>query len=166
MTGKYPLFLTILAAMLAGFLFPQTVNAQDGDLPYWASLRYDEVRMRVGPSREYPIEWIYRRKGLPVKVVRSRDEWDLVEDPEGTRGWIAQSQLSRKRTIMIIGEGLATMFEQPLVNSAIRWRAEPGVVARLLLCRDGWCEIDVAGRTGWVDASRLLGDEELPSQSE
>ena len=44
--------------------------AQDREVPYWASLRVDEVNMRVGPSAEYKIAWVYRRQGLPVRVVR------------------------------------------------------------------------------------------------
>jgi SH3-like domain-containing protein len=37
--------------------------------------------MRVGPSEAYPIEWVYRRQGLPVKVVRVMQGWRLVEGP-------------------------------------------------------------------------------------
>ena len=163
--GKRSIVLAILAALLAGAFLPVEAGAQDSEPPYWASLRYDEVRMRVGPSREYPIEWVYRRKGLPLKVIRSRDEWDLVEDPDGTQGWIAQSQLSRRRAALVIGEGLAALREQPEVTAKLRWRAEPGVVAQLISCREGWCEIDVTGRTGWVNADRLWGDEELISEA-
>ena len=39
-------------------------------VPYWASLSHDEARMRVGPSLDYPSNWIYRRRDLPVKVVQ------------------------------------------------------------------------------------------------
>ncbi len=41
--------------------------AQDREVPYWATLRAEVVNMRVGPSEAYPIEWVYRRQGLPVK---------------------------------------------------------------------------------------------------
>jgi SH3-like domain-containing protein len=147
------------------------VHAQDRKLPYWASLRYDEVRMRVGPSGEYPIEWLYKRKGLPVKVVRLREGWRLVEDPEGTQGWIASSQLDPARGVVVIGTGLAVVRADPSAAAALRWRAEPGAVARLLRCRGAWCEIDLAsaeqrkkgkGLKGWVERPRLWGAEDLP----
>jgi SH3-like domain-containing protein len=147
-----------LAAIVAG---PTPAAAQDRDLPYWASLRFDEVNMRVGPSREYRIEWVYQRKGLPVRVLRLREGWRLVRDAEGTVGWIAASQLDPERGALVIGKGIADMRAEPSAGSELRWRAEPGVVGRLERCREGWCEIDVAGRTGWVDAVRLWGDEEL-----
>ena len=151
-------FLTVLLVTVSA---PQEARAQTKAPPYWASLRYDEARMRVGPSREYPIAWVYRRKGLPLKVIRTRDEWDLVEDPDGTQGWIAESQLRRSRSALVIGEGAADLREGPDSTSKLRWKAEAGVAGALLRCQEGWCEIDVGGRTGWVNADRLWGTEEL-----
>ena len=165
MIGKREILLAAIAAVAALFMVsvpaPQAARAQTSGLPYWASLKFDETRMRVGLSREYPIDWIYRRKGLPLKVIRSRDEWDLVQDPDGTQGWIAESQLRRTRTAMVTGDSLTALREGPDASSTLRWRAEPGVVGKLLRCRESWCEIDVSGRTGWVEAERLWGDEEL-----
>ncbi len=113
--------------------------------------------MRVGPSQEYPIEWVFNRKGYPVKVVRLREGWRLVQDHEGTQGWIDSSQLSASRGTFIIGDGLVDLREAPTSDSPLRWRAEPGVVGALIRCREGFCEIDVAGRSGWVPQDRLWG---------
>ena len=52
--------------------------AQDEDVPYWASIRADEVNMRVGPAESYGIAWVYRRPELPVRVVRRSEGWRLV----------------------------------------------------------------------------------------
>lgn len=150
----------ILGALGLAVSGASLLSAQVLEKPYWAALRFNETNMRVGPSREYPIDWVYKRKGLPVRVLRSRDEWDLVEDPEGTKGWISGSQLTRTRGALVIGEEPVAMREEPLANAKLRWRAEPGVVASLLTCRDGWCEIDAEGKTGWVPADGLWGDED------
>lgn len=131
--------------------------AQDRDVPYWASLRYDEVNMRVGPSGEYPIEWVYQRKGLPVKVIRLREGWRLVRDPDGDQGWIASSQLDPDRGAIVIGTGLADIRERPDQGSALKWRAEPGVVGKLLICDKGWCELEMDNRQGWIRQDRLWG---------
>lgn len=156
-------FLAVLAAVLALWIGAggDGARAQDRDVPYWATLRFDEVNMRVGPSRDYPIDWVYKRKGLPVKVVRLREGWRLIEDHEGAQGWIAASQLSPTLGALIIGEGLAELREDPAANAPIRWRAEPGVVGELLRCRENYCEIDVAGRSGWVAQERLWGAGEM-----
>lgn len=153
-------WITLALAVALGLAFGD-LRAQNREVPYWASLRFDQVRMRVGPSREYPIEWVYRRKGLPVKVVRLREGWRLVEDHEGTRGWVASSQLTPTRFAMVRGEGLAALREDAEAGAALRWRAQPGVTGELLRCRDSFCKIDVAGRIGWIAQARLWGAEEL-----
>jgi SH3-like domain-containing protein len=152
--------LAFFAVCLALLVAP--LRAQDRTLPYWATLRFEKVNMRVGPSNEYPITWVYVRKGLPVKVVRIREGWRLVEDHQGEQGWIAASQLDPARGAMVVGEGVVDLRAQPNPSSALRWRAEPGVVGRLGTCREGWCEVDVAGRKGWISAARLWGAESLP----
>jgi SH3-like domain-containing protein len=150
------------AALAAVAAASSPARAQDREVPYWASLRYDEVRMRVGPSEEYPIEWVYKRKGLPMKVVRVREGWRLVEDPQGEKGWIARSQLDPERGAMVTGEGLADVRAEASAASALRWRAQPGVVGQLKGCRADWCEVDIGGRKGWIARDRLWGAEDLP----
>ena len=159
---KLRIFTILALATLAivGFLAP--LRAQDRALPYWAALRYEKVNMRVGPSAEYPVAWVYQRQGMPVKVIRIREGWRLVEDHEGTQGWISASQLDLARAGLVIGEGLAEVRAGPSDGAAIKWRAEPGVVAKLKPCKQGWCEVDIAGRKGFMSAARLWGSDQLP----
>ena len=131
--------------------------AQDREVPYWATLRAEEVNMRVGPSEAYPIEWVYRRPGLPVKVLRVNQGWRLVEDPDGERGWIVARLLDPDLGAIVVGDGLAEMRATPEAGAAVKWRAEPGVVGELGDCEAGWCELDVGGREGWIRAERLWG---------
>ena len=148
---------SMIALAFAAVLAFAPATAQDREAPYWASLKFDEVNMRVGPSQEYPIDWVYKRTGLPVKVVRLLDGWRLVRDPDGTQGWVASSQLSPTRSALVVGEGLAAMHASPKKGATVSWRAEPGVVGDLLGCDGSWCELDIGGRTGWINAGRLWG---------
>lgn len=113
--------------------------------------------MRVGPSERYRIAWVYHREGLPVKVVRLQQGWRLIEEPDGTRGWVFNQLLSRERTALVIGEGETPLHELPDAASALRWNVEPGVVGQLGACEGQWCEFDVAGRGGWIARDRLWG---------
>jgi SH3-like domain-containing protein len=162
MQGFRQIIAWALALVLAAAALVTPLAAQDRVLPYWAALRYETVNMRVGPSEEYPIVWVYARKGLPVKVVRVREGWRLVEDHEGTQGWIAASQLDPERGGMVIGTGLAEVRAAADPASTVRWRAEPGVIARMKKCKAGWCEVDIAGRKGFIAAERLWGAQDLP----
>ncbi len=38
----------------------------------------------------YPIEWVYKRRSLPVEILRF-DVWRLVQDPDGIKGWMHQA---------------------------------------------------------------------------
>lgn len=162
-TMKPVRFLAIFAAAFSLWIaaLPAAVQAQDREVPYWATLRFDQVNMRKGPSQDFPIDWVYKRKGLPVKVVRLREGWRLVQDPDGTQGWIASSQLSPKLGALIVGEGVAELRAEPKPIAALRWQAQPGVVAELLRCRESFCEIDAGGRSGWVMADRIWGAGEM-----
>lgn len=113
--------------------------------------------MRVGPSADFKIAWVYHRKGLPVKVVRVMEGWRLIEDPDGERGWVVARLLDPDRGAVVIGQELAAIRDEPNGTSALRWNAEPGVVGKLGDCETGWCEIDVQGRKGWIREDRLWG---------
>ncbi|UAB79774.1 hypothetical protein INR77_10530 [Erythrobacter sp. SCSIO 43205] len=156
-----PFVLCVLVLSLCLGALTAPASAQEREVPYWATLRFDTVNMRKGPSQDYPIDWVYKRKGLPVKVVRLREGWRLVQDPDGTQGWIAASQLSPKLGALIVGEGNASLREDASNVAPLRWQAEPGVVGELMRCRDGFCEIDVSGRSGWVSQERLWGVGEM-----
>ncbi|GAA4505194.1 SH3 domain-containing protein [Gluconacetobacter tumulicola] len=72
-------------------------------LPRFAALRADEVNMRSGPGQRYPIEWVYHRRDLPVKIEREFDVWRLVEDSDGQKGWVHQATLVGTRSFVITG---------------------------------------------------------------
>lgn len=152
---RRPIF--ALVSLLAPFLIAAPSEAQDREVPYWATIRAEEVNMRAGPSERFPIEWVYRRAGLPVKVVRVNQGWRLVEDPDGTRGWIVARLLDPDRGAIVTGDDLAEIRDEPRSGARLLWRAEPGVVGKLGKCAEGWCSFDAAGHRGWVLAGRLWG---------
>nr|WP_298794619.1 SH3 domain-containing protein [uncultured Acetobacter sp.] len=73
-------------------------------LPRYAALRSDEVNMRAGPGRRFPILWVYHRRGMPMRVEREFDVWRLVEDVTGQKGWIQQATLAGGRDFLVPGE--------------------------------------------------------------
>ncbi|MCB2061211.1 MAG: hypothetical protein KDE21_11930 [Novosphingobium sp.] len=148
-----------LLALLIGFV-GAPATAQEREVPYWASIRVDEVNMRVGPGGSYRIAWVYRRKNLPVKVVRLMQGWRLIEDPDGDSGWMLGRFLTLERGAIVIGKGLADMREEADPASRLLWRVEPGVVGKLGDCESGWCGFEVEGRAGFVNQSRLWGPGE------
>ena len=144
-------------AILILFVAAAPAAAQDEEVPYWASIRADEVNMRVGPAESYSIAWVYRRPVLPVRVVRRSEGWRLVEDPDGARGWILARFLSRQRGGIIKHGELAEMREKGAGNAKLLWKLEPGVVGKLGNCEAGWCRFDAGGHVGYVPEPRIWG---------
>lgn len=134
-----------------------TAGAQDRPVPYWASLRVDEVNMRVGPGEDYRILWVYKRRELPVKVLRIKEGWRLVEDPEGAQGWMLARFLNPKRGALVTGQGLVEMREKPEGQARLLWRLEPGVTGLLGDCAESWCMFEVDRHRGYVPMGRLWG---------
>ncbi len=67
------------------------------------ALRADEVNMRTGPGTRYPIEWVYKRRELPMEIEREFEVWRLVRDQEGVKGWVHQATLTGRRTVVVTG---------------------------------------------------------------
>lgn len=132
-------------------------SAQDREVPYWATIRASVLNLRVGPSADYKVDWVYRRPGLPVKVLRLMEGWRLIEDPDGAQGWVVARLLSPERGAIVIGEGLVAMRAGASDDADLKWQLEPGVVGALGECDDGWCEFAVENRSGYVLESRLWG---------
>ena len=150
-----PRQLAVLLAPLAMLAAP--LQAQDRTVPYWASIRAEEVNMRVGPGEDYRIAWVYRREMLPLKVLRLKEGWRLVQDPDGTQGWMLARFLTRTRGAIIMGDGPAEMRDAPGDSARLLWRLQPGVTGKLGDCAQGWCHFEVGPRIGQVRQSRLWG---------
>ncbi|MBU6266264.1 MAG: hypothetical protein KGN34_01905 [Sphingomonadales bacterium] len=150
----------LIGLALVALAGPVRAAHDEKDIPYWGSLRTDKANnanMRVGPGEDYRISWIYHRAHLPLKVLRAMEGWRLVEDPDGARGWILAKFISRERHGYVVGHDPAEMHEAPDAGTRLLWVLEPGVVAKLGDCGDGWCKVEMNGRGGFVKESALFG---------
>lgn len=132
-------------------------------LPRFASLRAGEVNARTGPGVQYPVDWVFQRQGLPVEVIAEYRTWRKIRDWQGTQGWVHQSLLAGKRTVIVVG-GTRTLHAKPEPGARAVAQLEAGVVANLTSCPEGsaWCRIEVDGFDGWlrrVDFWGVLKDE-------
>ena len=134
-----------------------TASAQDKKPPYWASIASGEAMMRTGPGKNYPGVWLYKRRDLPIRVVKIYPNWRLIEDPDGTRGWMLVTLLSDRRTAIVKAGQPRPIHLEPSDASKVRYRAEPGVVGRIEKCRNGWCHFAVAKRDGYIRMSDIWG---------
>ena len=146
--------LVLLIALLVGLADHPGQAAQE--LPHFASLRADRVNVRTGPGMRYPIAWVFVRQGLPVEITAAFDLWRKIRDIDGEEGWIHTSLLSRERAAIITGEA-RPLYRNPDPASPLVALAEPGVMGRVLRCREAWCELAIGRIRGWTHRTFLWG---------
>jgi SH3-like domain-containing protein len=153
------LFAALLAVMpiRAGGQTPTLDKTPPSDkVPRFASLRSDEVNLRVGPGENYPIEWVLKRKDMPVEIVERFENWRRVRDWQGDKGWVLDRMIADRRDVIVDG-AVRVLYRQPDPRSPIVARAEPGVVARLIAFQGPWCHIEAGGFEGWVQRGEVWG---------
>lgn len=125
-------------------------------IPRYVSLKSDEVNVRVGPGKRYPISWVYKRDYFPVEVVEEFGHWRKVRDHEKAEGWIHKSLLSGKRTVFIQGQR-RSLYLAPDANAPVVMQADPLVVGILQECNTQWCKLEIKGKDGWIRRGYLWG---------
>jgi SH3-like domain-containing protein len=125
-------------------------------VPRFVTLRGSEVNLRTGPGVRYPVDWVFHRRDLPVEITAEFESWRKIRDVDGTEGWVHQSMLSGRRSVLIVGNE-RSLREAPDEAAAVIARAEPGVVARLETCEALWCRVSVEGHDGWLRREEFWG---------
>ncbi len=133
-----------------------SIRGSNLEIPRFVTLKTNRVNMRTGPGKNYPIQWQYQRRSLPVKVVGEFDVWRKVTDHDGITGWMHVSTLSLKRVVMIL-DTTAKIHAENDSASKTRAVAEKGVLAELDYCEPEWCRLEAEGIVGWVQRKSLWG---------
>ena len=124
---------------------------------YFSTLRYDNVNLRQGPSKSYPIKIFYKKKYLPVLILDKSDNFRKIRDHENNTGWMHRSQLSKKKAVLANSKQVI-MFKNSTIFSAPQVVLEKGRLCLILKCNDEWCKIKVDKYSGWVKKENLWGN--------
>jgi len=150
-------FVFIFTLALVGPSFGQ-VSGSGLPLPRYVSLRAGEVNLRTGPGVQYPVEWVYRKSGLPLEIIAEYKTWRKVSDWEGTQGWVHQTMLSAKRSF-IVTSATQTIIAKPERGARAVVRVQSGVSGRLIACPADtvMCRVNVEGFKGWLPRADFWG---------
>ncbi|WP_374762810.1 SH3 domain-containing protein [Yunchengibacter salinarum] len=151
--------LCLLCALLAGSFSAAAqdrVGPSGNPIPRFVSLDTDRAYMRSGPGTQYPVDWVYQRRDLPLKVVDEHGPWRQVEDHDGTKGWIHVQLLSGRRTAMITGH-TRRLHHAPDPTAPVAIIAEAGAIGTLSGCEMDWCALTLQGREGWLRRAHIWG---------
>ncbi len=169
MRAKTLLFIILCLAMTGGVSTAGIVNTSPQEIdkktvirgsglevPRFAALKSNKVNMRVGPGHDYPIEWVYLRKNLPVKVVSEFDVWRKIVDHEGITGWV-HSQLVSSKRYAVITAPVARLRKTADADAPVSAIVEKNVVMELQFCEQGWCRLYHENGAGWALPAEFFG---------
>ena len=125
-------------------------------LPRYVSLKASEGNVRRGPSLTHRIDWVFKRRDMPLRITAEHGHWRRVEDRDGMGGWVHYSLLSGTRTV-IVQQDLLTVRARPATDAPVTAAFEAGVIARLGKCDAEWCRVSAGGHRGWAPTARLWG---------
>jgi SH3-like domain-containing protein len=125
-------------------------------LPRYVSLKASEANVRRGPSLTHRIDWVYKRRAMPLRITAEFGHWRRVEDRDGAGGWVHYTLLSGVRTALV-EQDLLDLRARPDPGAMVMARLEAGVIARLSQCVGTWCALSAGGYDGWALRSALWG---------
>ncbi|RKF15356.1 aspartyl-trna synthetase [Roseovarius spongiae] len=125
-------------------------------LPRFVSMKASEGNVRRGPSRTHRVDWIFKRRDIPLEITAEHGHWRRVRDRDGAGGWMHYSLLSGVRTVIVETDMLEMKAKRDPTSRVIA-QLELGVIARVDECDGPWCRIQSAGYSGWVKKADLWG---------
>ena len=125
-------------------------------IPRYVSLKVKEANVRRGPSTSHKIDWIYKRKNMPLEIYGEYENWRRVRDFEGLGGWVHYTLLSGNRFVLVERE-LLEMKLLPSIDAQVIAKLPQHNIATLDKCDKDWCRISDDGYKGWVPKNSIWG---------
>ena len=155
----------IVIAFILIIIFSQASNADIGketglEIPRYVSLKSNDANIRVGPSKNYPIEIKYIKKNYPLKVLEEYEEWRKVEDFKKNIGWIHKSLISGTRTGIVLSNDNKTIKLLNTLDGNVIGEIGKGNIVFLEKCKTDWCLVSSGNYKGWIDKKYIWGVKE------
>ena len=148
----YLIFFVLFFLIL--FFFPKSFASE---IKKFLSLKNSEVNLRQGPSFEYPVKFIYKKKYLPVEILDKSETWRKIKDFDNNSGWIHVSQLTNKKSAININDN-SIMYKKSSFYSKPIAKLQIGRLVLIKKCKVKWCKIASGEFNGWVNKSSLWGN--------
>ena len=150
--NKHYLIILVLFFSILFFLPKSFANENANFL----SLKNNEVNLRQGPSFEYPIKLVYKKKYLPVIIIDESETWRQIKDFKNNSGWIHISQLSNRKSGINI-KNKSIIYKKPTIYSKPMAKLELGRLLLIKKCKKKWCKVKTGKFTGWILKKYLWG---------
>lgn len=153
---KFSVIFLLISAFYSSSVFAASRVVEE--MNYFASLRSAETNVRAGPGQNYPVKFTFKLRNIPVKVISLYDNWNEIEDYDGQTGWVTQTLLTKKRTVIVrTTKEFVNMYSKNSEKSRTIFRLENNVILDYIKCEEGWCAVKINNKKGWVESGNLFG---------
>ena len=147
------------------FFFHISLNVHAGkgsvtglEIPRFVSLKSNDVNLRIGPSKNYPILIKYTEKNLPIEIIEEFDVWRKTRDFENNEGWIHKSLIKGDRYVIINNKSVINenIFNRPN-GQAIAMIGQKNII-KLDKCLLDWCHVYHKKIKGWKYHKKMISN--------
>ena len=119
-------------------------------------LKNNKVNVRYGPSFDYPIKYIYKKKQLPVRLIDKKENFRRIIDHKQNSGWIHWTQLTKSKSLITTSRKI--LFKNPTKYSKPLARLDTGRLLLIQKCEKKWCNVKTDQFSGWIDKNNVWGN--------
>ena len=139
-------------------IYAQEIGSETGyDIPRYVSLKSNQVNLRVGSSKNYPIILKYVVKNYPIEIIDEFNSWRKISDFENNIGWIHKALLKSERFAIILPNAKTStvVYSKPKgVKVGTIGRRN---IIKINKCTLDWCQIISQNNYSWVPKNKLWG---------
>ena len=117
----------------------------------------DKAYLRAGPGKWYPVKWVLKIPGLPIRVIEKNNGYNMVKLYDGTVGWVSSNLISNKKNLLVIEDTvIVDKKNNPLV------KVKKNVVLNSFGCfKDNnkkYCKVKIHNIKGQIKSDKVWGD--------
>ena len=139
--------------LFIAFSFINVLSANENS--YYLILKNNEVNVRYGPGFDYPVQYVYKKKNLPVKIIDESWEWKKIIDLKKNSGWIHDTQLKKGKSFILLEDQI--LFKKPTKYSKPLLKIAKGRLLLVKKCKKNWCKVKTKNYLGWVITNNIWG---------
>ena len=139
--------------LLVTFFFTNILSGNENN--YYLILKNNKVNVRYGPGFDYPINFVYKKKNFPVKVIDKKENFRRIIDFKKNSGWIHTSQLKKGKSFILLKNQI--LFSKPTKYSKPILKISKGRLLLVKKCKKNWCKVKTENYLGWVITNNIWG---------
>lgn len=143
--------------LIFAVFFLSTIIAEE--ISKFAVIKSGKVNARSGPGIKYPIKWTYIKKGEPVEITATFEQWREIKDYLGDKAWVHTSMITSKRLSVIITSPKINLYKDKNLNSYIIAYIMKDARCKVIKEKGVWCKLHCKNVKGWTLKEDLWGIE-------